>query len=193
MKMDVLPMTAQSSDLTSEEEQGIMHRARDDLTAFAPIYEQYFAQVYSYCLRRVDNAQEAEDLSSLIFSRALRNVQGYQDGSVRAWLFTIAHNTIVNHYRDRKQKVSLDDTRIQLADESHSPDEAFLHNERAESIREIVATLPPDEQELLALKVNGGLSAEEIGKVLGKKSGTVRVTLHRIIKRLRALYLEELR
>ena len=193
MELDVLPMTAQSSDFTNDDQRHIMHRARDDLTAFAPIYEHYFAQVYSYCVRRVDNAQEAEDLTSLIFSRALRNVQGYQDGSVRAWLFTIAHNTVVNHYRDRKQRISLDGTGIELADDSHSPIDALLKDERAEAIRDIVATLSPDEQELLALKVNGGLSAEEIGKVLGKRAGTVRVTLHRIIKRLRALYLEDLR
>ena len=60
--------------------------------------------------------------------------------------------------------------------------------EQEQAIRKLVAALPDDEQELLALKLEGELTAEEIGLVLGKKAGAVRVELHRIIKRLRAQY-----
>ena len=169
-----------------------MYTAQADLTAFAPLYERYFPQVYGYCLRRVNNPQEAEDLTSLIFSRALRSVQAYRGGSVRAWLFTIAHNAVVNHYRDEKSRISLDASTLEVVDSTHSPAESLLHSEQTQAIRNIVATLPPDDQMLLSLKIDAGLTAEEIGQIVGKKAGAVRVALHRLIKRLRALYLETL-
>lgn len=177
----------------SQYEVDIMAQAKHDLTAFAPLYEIYFSKVYHYCLRRVNNAQEAEDLTSHVFSQILRNVSGYQGGSVRAWIFTIAHNTIVNHYRARKTPISLESAEIDLADDTYSPSDIIIAHEQSQAIRDIVNTLPDDDRELLSLKINAGLSAEEIGKVLGKKAGTVRVMLHRIIKRLRAVYLEELK
>lgn len=177
----------------TQDEVAIMARAKSDLTAFAPLYETYFPKVYHFCLRRVNNPQEAEDLTSHIFSQILRNIEGYQGGSVRAWIFTIARNTVVNHYRARKTAISLEGAEIDIADNTYSPSILVMENEQNQAIRAIVDTLPPDERELLSLKINAGLSAEEIGKVLGKKAGTVRVMLHRIIKRLRAVYLEELK
>jgi RNA polymerase sigma-70 factor (ECF subfamily) len=179
--------TVQSAE-GSHDDTRILLAARADLTQFAPLYERYFARIYGYCLRRVENAEAAEDLTSLIFTRALTGLYEYKGGSVPAWLFRIAHNAVANHYRSRREHISLERSEIDLLDDSEAPTESIEQAEQQQAIRRLVAALPDREQELLALKLDGELTAEEIGVVLGKKPGAVRVELHRIIKRLRTQY-----
>lgn len=163
-----------------------MQAARGDLSRFAPLYERYFPRVYRYCLRRVESDEVAEDLTSLIFTRAMTGLENFAGGSVAAWLFRIAHNVVANHYRSRHPQVSFERHEIDLPDEElDEPIEGLVMAEQHDLIRELVKGLPDDQQELLALKIGGGLTAEEMGVVLGKSAGAVRVELHRVIKRLR--------
>jgi RNA polymerase sigma-70 factor (ECF subfamily) len=190
--MDMLRRMGESSTVQSAEgshdDTRILLAARADLTQFAPLYERYFPRVYGYCLRRVENAEAAEDLTSLIFTRALTSLHEYKGGSVPAWLFRIAHNAVANHYRSRRNHISLERSAVDLLDDREAPTERLEQAEQQQAIRSLVAALPDGEQELLALKLAGELTAEEIGVVVGKKAGAVRVELHRIIKRLRAQY-----
>src|SRR5690606_31104714 len=91
------------------DEARLMSLARAHPEAFAPLYERYFPRVYAYCLRRVDDPQEAEDLCSQVFTRALTGLHSYRGGLVSAWLFRIAHTVVVNHYRSRRRVIPLDD------------------------------------------------------------------------------------
>lgn len=90
--------TDQAQDEEASAEATQMRAARIDLNHFAPIYERYAGRVYAYCLRRIGDSQEAEDLTSTIFARAMTGLKGYQGGSVAAWLFRIARHTVVNHH-----------------------------------------------------------------------------------------------
>jgi len=165
--------------------------ARRDPAHFAPLYERYFPRIYAYCLRRVDSAQEAEDLTSAIFIKALDGLAAFRGGSVAAWLFTIAHHAVANHYRDRRAHVPLEEAAAILPDEEPAPLEQVLKAEHVTAIRALVADLPQEQRDLLALKLTGGLSAAEIGQVVGKSAGAVRVELHRIIGRLRDRYAQQ--
>jgi RNA polymerase sigma-70 factor, ECF subfamily len=176
-----------SSD-ASRDEARIMAAARFDLSRFAPLYDHYFPRIYHYCLRRVESEQAAEDLTSTVFTRALMGIHDFRDGSVAAWLFRIAHNAVANHYRARRPQVSFEQHEIDLPTDDAEPIEDIVLAEQYEVIRDLVKQLPNDQQDLLALKIAGGLTAEEVGAVLGKSAGAVRVELHRIIKRLRVQY-----
>jgi RNA polymerase sigma-70 factor (ECF subfamily) len=166
------------------DEARLMSLARATPEAFAPLYERYFPRVYAYCLRRVNEPQEAEDLCSQVFTQALAGLHSYRGGMVSAWLFRIAHNVVVNHYRARRVVIPLDT--FEAAD-----DKAGAHLEQIESSRFIdalLASLPDDQRDLLALTVDAGLTSEEAGAALGKSAGAVRVQLHRIMKHLRHRY-----
>jgi RNA polymerase sigma-70 factor (ECF subfamily) len=168
----------------------IMAAARVDLSRFAPLYDAYFPRIYRYCLRRVESQEAAEDLTSIIFTRALKGIHDYRGGSVAAWLFRIAHNAVANHYRARRPQISFEGSDIDLPDDTDEPIDNLVLAEQHGAIRALVDQLPNEQQELLALKIAGGLTAEEVGAVLGKSAGAVRVELHRIIKRLRVQYEE---
>jgi len=83
------------------DEAAILARARADPAQFAPLYARYFPRVYRYCLRRVGDPTEAEDLTSAIFTGALAGLGGYRGGSFAAWLFQIAHHAVVSQRRTR--------------------------------------------------------------------------------------------
>lgn len=167
-----------------DDEVQLMALARATPEAFAPLYERYFPRVYAYCLRRVDDPQEAEDLCSQVFARALTGLHDYRGGMVSAWLFRIAHNVVVNHYRGRRETVALGT--YDAADERAADD--FAQAEDSHLLQELVAALPDDQRDLLALTVDAGLTSEEAGAALGKSAGAVRVQLHRIVKHLRQRY-----
>jgi RNA polymerase sigma-70 factor (ECF subfamily) len=162
----------------------LMQAAQIDPAQFAPLYERYFDRVYAYCLRRSANAQEAEDLCSQVFAKALTGLPSYRGGMVAAWLFRIAHNVVVNHYRGRTMTVTLDEA-------EPADDGLFDHAERADDRRilgALVADLPSEQRNLLALTVDAGLTSQAAGDILGKSAGAVRVQLHRLLRQLRERY-----
>ncbi len=175
----------QHTVLTQSDEIRIMRLARHDRLLFAPIYEQYFERVYAYCLRRTNSVQEAEDLCSLVFSQALGGLESYRGGMVAAWLFQIAHNTVIKHYRSRRVVTALDDIE-EL--EAESDLERVDDLELWRTLSGLVATLPDDQRELLALMLDAELSSQEVGEIVGKSAGAVRVQFHRLLKQLRERY-----
>lgn len=173
------------------DEAAIMEQARHDITAFAPLYTHYAPRIYAYCRRRVGSPQDAEDLTSLIFTRAVTALKDFRGGSVAAWLFRIAHNTVANYYRNRRDVVSIEGAALDLVDHSPQPLAYMIAAEEHATLSRVLDQLTDDQRDLLALKLGGELSSQDIGAVLGKSAGAVRVELHRLIKQLRGLYYQE--
>ncbi len=169
-----------------DEESRLVAASREDLDRFVPIYERYAPRIYAFCLQRVGNPQEAEDLTSQVFTRALAKIDTYRGGLVGAWLFQIAANAVIDYLREQHPQLALDE--VELAQECPALIDDVIQRETQRQIRGFVAHLPPEQQELLALRITGGLSAEETGLVVGKSPGAVRVAMHRILTQLRRLY-----
>jgi RNA polymerase sigma-70 factor (ECF subfamily) len=187
------PLPAASKKYTPLEERQILERARLELSEFSPLYENYCQRIYAYCLRRVGQPEEAEDLTSLVFTRALTGLAGYRGGSVAAWLFQIAHNTVVNHLRDRPTPLSFDKlaghyTAGLASGVGEKPLENLLWQEKQQRLHSLIELLSDEQRELLALSVAGELTARETGLILGKSEGAVRMALHRLLHQLRAGY-----
>ena len=165
-------------------------RARRDPSAFRPIYDAYFRRVYHYCLRRVRRAQDAQDLTSVVFVRALAGLSSYRGGSFAAWLFAIAHNVVANHIRDRRETVALDAVEDVVSAHDDSL-ERIVDDEERIRLEHLIVRLDEDERELLVLRITAGLTAREVGEIVGKSEGAVRVAIHRIVAKLRDAWNEE--
>ena len=87
-------------------ESALVARAKKDSQAFGELYERYVDRVYSYVYSRVQNVEDAEDLTARIFYRALDRLDGYEDRGLPfgAWLFRIAHNLVANWHRDQGRR-----------------------------------------------------------------------------------------
>jgi RNA polymerase sigma-70 factor (ECF subfamily) len=166
-------------------------RASANPAQFKPIYDEYFPRIYRYCVRRARSSEDAEDLASLIFSRALAGLESYRGGSFPAWLFRIAHNSVANYWRDFHGTVALEQAESAATEDGTLG--RLIEAEERQQIARLMAALPEDQRELLALRMAGGLSAKEIGQVIGKSEGAVRVAIHRTIQHLRSALREETR
>ncbi len=169
-----------------QEEQSILLAAQKDPSRFGTLYERYAPRVYAYCLNRVNHPQDAEDLTSQIFVRALTSLPLYRGGLVGAWVFGIANHVILDHIRAKTAHASFDIGSV--PDDSEHLLDQVLRNDEQVVLHRIISTLPADQQQMLALRLFAELSAEEVGAVVGKSAGAVRVAVHRILNYVAETY-----
>jgi len=163
-----------------------LRRAQDDPAAFAPIYERYVDRIYGYCRSRTSDEHEAEDLCSQVFAKALTSLHTYNGGMVAAWLFRIAHNLVIDHYRRRKPIVSIE--HVTVADDD--PFDWLEEAEAGDLLNALIRELPDDKRNLLALSLDRDLTSQDVGEIVGKSAGAVRIEFHRIVKQLRTRYMQ---
>lgn len=158
-------------------------RAREgDSQAFGQLYELHLDRIYRYVYYRVGSTSEAEDLTEHVFMKAWEAIGRYERRGLpfAAWLYRMAHNAVVDHYRARRPTTSIDAT-FDLEDERQNPvASADAHFDR-EELKVAIAQLNPDQQAVVLLRFVDGLSHAEVGKIVGKSEGAVRVIQHRAL------------
>ncbi|MFN8529719.1 MAG: sigma-70 family RNA polymerase sigma factor [Anaerolineae bacterium] len=171
------------------EEQQLMFSAQQNLDCFGAVYEHFYPRIYAYILRRVENTETAEDLSSQVFTLAMTGRHTYRGGIVAAWLYRIARNVVVSHYRRARQpQLSLNDE--QVADDVQDLAEQHLHTERQRFIIEMMKSLTPEQRALIDMLYFQEMDSEQVAVLLNRSPITVRTRLHRLMKDIRARYPE---
>ena len=159
-----------------------------DERAFTGLYDQYYDRIYRHLYYRVGRAEDAEDLTQQVFLQAWRALGRYRQGVTPfvAWLFTIAHNTVISFYRRNKGIFSVESDLADRAspDGVEEPTETRLEHERA---RRAMARLKPEQQLVLSMRFLENLEFRDISIVIGKSEGNVRVIQHRALHELRRL------
>lgn len=165
----------------------LMLAAQADRAAFAVLYRRYVGAIYGYGYRRLGSREAAEDLTSLVFTRALESLPRFRTGSVRGWLFTIAHHAIANDLRGlaARRNDSLD-LAAEIVDSAAGPEAAAIDADNRRTLARLMAQLPERDQRVLELRL-AGLAGAEIAEVLGLGAGAVRVIQFRAIARMRTL------
>lgn len=164
-------------------------RAQHDQEAFAVLYDRYVEVIFRYCYRRLEHREAAEDATSLIFERALAALPRYRPGNFRSWLFTIAHNVVVNEGRRRRPVVSLDRAAAAV-DPTPGPEEVAVAGTERQRLRDLLHRLSPDQRDVVELRL-AGLSGPEIALVLGRSHGAVKGVQFRALHALRAMLVDE--
>ncbi|MFQ5899496.1 MAG: RNA polymerase sigma factor [Candidatus Methylomirabilia bacterium] len=158
------------------------------LAAFQLLYDRHHRAVFHFLLRFFGDRQTAEDLLQETFLRMFAHREEYRArAAFKAWLFTIARNLVFDQLRRRRPSPERAEALESLADPGPTPLEQAEAQELREQLQGAVLKLPPTEREVLLLSRFAGLSHEEIGEVTGASLGTVRVALHRALRRLRGL------
>jgi RNA polymerase sigma-70 factor, ECF subfamily len=160
--------------------------AQRDRAAFGALYRRYLDRVYGYCFYLLGDHHDAEDATERTFVAALAAIDRYRDegATFRAWLFRIAHNQLANTLRARHRQHA---TSLEVVAEPRSvADPAGLLSlaEEARGLRRALDQLPDDRRQVVVLRFVDGLSAREIGAVLGRSEGAVRVLQHRALRQL---------
>ncbi len=180
--------------MTPEQEHEYIQQAQEDPRAFVHLYDHYFPRIYAYVRYRVHSSQDTEDLIADIFFRAIRKLGRFKwrhKGSFAAWLFRIAHNLIVDYYRQH-ERVALSfessDDLTELTDRTPLPETILTQQETFQQIRALIATLSPRRQEIITLKFFGGLRNREIANILELDERTIAAHLSRGLRDLQHRY-----
>jgi RNA polymerase sigma-70 factor, ECF subfamily len=174
---------ATASETTSDEE--LVALALHDREAFGLLYDRYVGPVYRYCYGRLGDREEAEDATSLIFSRALAALPTHRGVSFRSWLFAIAHNVVLNTRRDASHHHPLAIV-VEIPDPGPRPEGMAEAAECRRSVSEALALLPEEQRRVVELRL-AGLTGPEVAATLGRSHDSVRTTQRRALARLRTL------
>jgi RNA polymerase sigma factor (sigma-70 family) len=159
---------------------------------FVRLYRELFPSVYGYVRYRVGDLHLAEDITAQVFERALARLASVREPDrVRAWLFTIARNAIVDERRRRRPAAELEAADLVEHLWVDSPEQEAEQREEWRRLVAYIGGLSDRERELLGLKFAAGLTNREVGQVLNLSEDNVAQIAHRAIAKLRRRFDEE--
>ncbi|MBZ5681311.1 MAG: sigma-70 family RNA polymerase sigma factor [Acidobacteriia bacterium] len=168
------------------DERLLIEAAQKDPSRFAELYENNFARVYAYVLRRVGNRAETEDLTSEVFHQALANLKRFEWRGIpfSAWLFRIAANLISDRWqRSGREQVADDPQQVEAAQASPAEIEEV---ERRATLFRLVETLPDEQRRVMVLRFVEQKSIKEVAREVRKTEGAVKQLQFRALTSLRA-------
>lgn len=154
-----------------------------DAQSFGQLYEKYFKKIYSFVYYRVSHKETTEDLVSLVFTKALENISKFHKGYFSAWLYQIARNTVIDHYRTSKATQDLDSTVELHIDNQIS--ELMDNSIELQEIKEKLDKLNEIQRDIIIMRVWDGLSYKEIAQIVGKSESNCKMIFSRGLKELR--------
>lgn len=178
------------AERTVDDDPSLIARAKSgEAAAFGLLYDRYVEPIYRYIFYRVRDTAEAEDITSDVFMRALRAMPRYEPRQAfLAWLYRIARNAVVDGSRRKRTQVSFEDAlRHPDADRVVDPDATLFAQVDAATLRQAIRQLTPLQQEVIVLRYVEGLDTRAIGKLVGRREGTIRGIEFRALGALRQL------
>jgi RNA polymerase sigma factor (sigma-70 family) len=168
------------------EKELIKQSQNGDNQAFGLLYDNYIRTIYNFIYYKTFHKETAEDLTSQTFLKVLKNINSVDpEKSFRSWLYKVAQNTVLDHYRTQRMTSDIDD----LWDLSDDTD-IVLEVDDADSVRTLkkhLNTLPQSDRDIILMRVWQELSYKEIAEIVGKTEASCKMSYSRSIKKLRAL------
>ncbi len=175
--------------MTLQEELALVEKAKKDLASFDKIYAYYFPRIFAYSINRLGNRELAEDITSQVFVAAVEGIKsfdpkkGYKFGT---WLYKVAHNKIVDHYR--KKKTGLFGLFGDEPAYEDNYDEELDLPQKQKEILFVLTKIKPRYQQVISLKFYSELSNEEIAEIMEVNKANVALVLHRALKAFKQTY-----
>lgn len=163
----------------------LVDRARlGDADAFGSLYDRFQPEIVRYLAHRVGDPDTGEDLAQQVFLKAWQAIPRYEARGVpfKAWLYRMAHNQMVDHFRTRKPTTDLEG--IDPPEEAEA-ESLVIAAEMTAALAGALAKLSEDHRQVLTLRFLMEKSAREIGEIMGRKEVTVRGLQMRALQGLR--------
>jgi RNA polymerase sigma-70 factor (ECF subfamily) len=168
------------------EEKLIKEAVRGVSSAFGPLYDHYQPMIYRFVLVKVGRREDAEDITHQVFVSAWQKIKGYEHRGhpFSSWLYQIARNQVVDHYRATKHEISLeklDPEQFVASLDLHLELSAKLEMEK---VRVAIAALKPEYQDVIILRFIEDLPLKDVADAMDKTEGAVKLMQHRAIGEL---------
>jgi RNA polymerase sigma-70 factor (ECF subfamily) len=157
-----------------------------DAEAFGRLYDCNVRQVYKYIYYKVGTAAQAEDLTAQVFMKAWEAIDRYEwtQRPFSAWLFRIAHNLVVDHFRTQRDTLSIEGLPFEIDARGDSLDTLAQRKLTAAELKKAIGRLTDSQQQVIVLKFLEGYSTEETAHIMRKDPGAVRALQHRALSAL---------
>jgi RNA polymerase sigma-70 factor, ECF subfamily len=160
-------------------------RAKEyDTEAFGKLYDLYYDKIYSYVYFKLGNRFEAEDVAEQVFLKALESISGFEwkGYPFSAWLFRIASNLVIDHYRSNKyEMVDYEGEIFVDSNTDRCPERSALREFNRQEVVNALKTLTEDQRQVIVLRFIAGLTNDEVAKTINKSVGAVKVLQHRAL------------
>ena len=173
-----------------EGEQKLIDQAKQgDANCFGVLYNKYLPQIYRFIFLKVSSKIEAEDLTHEVFLNAWQNLSKYKDQGFpfSSWLYQIARNRTIDHFRAKKPIASIDamaEEKIELVNVNSLDIDDFL---QVGLVKSAIHELKEEHQNVLIMRFIEDMSPAQIANILGKSEGAIRLIQHRAVIELREL------
>jgi RNA polymerase sigma-70 factor (ECF subfamily) len=176
--------------IDGQAEDRLVERARNgDGEAFAAIYDDLAPQVLRFLCHQVGSPDRAEELMQRTFVKVIEALPQFEPRRgvpFRAWVFRVARNLSIDEHRTAHPAVGLDAV-VELPTTDPGPEQAVEAAAEREELLAALERLPPDMHDVIVYRFFGGLSPAETAALVHKSEGSVRVTQHRALGRLRRM------
>jgi RNA polymerase sigma-70 factor (ECF subfamily) len=161
-------------------EDQLVERAKSDADAFGELYDHYFGQIYRFAYSRTRDRDAAEEVTQEVFMKALRAMPRYRPSGhpFSSWLYQISANAIADHFRQRRPQASLD-AAIEIVDPARPVAERVVQSAEAARVWAAIDSLPEQQRTAMTLKLGEDLKLAQIGEIMGKSEGAVKLLVHR--------------
>jgi len=162
-----------------------------DTQAFASLYQIYLNAIYRYIYYRIDHIQDSQDLTEKVFLTAWETLPAYQDrgNPFSSWLYHIAQFLVAEYYRMKKENAVIDQpSPTYQATNRSSLLRQIIETQDTETLAHAISQLPPEQQEILILRLIEGLNHGEVSQLLSKNPKTCRMIQYRALAALNTLF-----
>lgn len=164
----------------------LVHDSRNgERAAFGILYDRYLDKIYRFIYYKTWNKEIAEDITSDVFHKAFERLHSFDStkGTFSAWIYRIARNTIIDHYRTQKKTVPIEDV-FDLGEDDRTIDEQDTLLTLGK-VEEFMKTLTARQRELITLRIWEELPYREIAEIIGGTEDSVKMAFSRTMKDLR--------
>ncbi len=160
---------------------------RGDSSAFGSLYDRYQAMIYRFVFVKVGRREDAEDITHQVFMAAWQSIRGYKDlgHPFSSWLYQIARNMVVDHYRARKSETSLEKMDPDYFVVPASAQFDLATKLEIERVRAAIAALKPDYQDVIIMRFIEDLPLRDVARAMDRTEGAIKLMQHRAIKELK--------
>ncbi|MBI5404614.1 MAG: sigma-70 family RNA polymerase sigma factor [Candidatus Kerfeldbacteria bacterium] len=166
------------------DEQLVSEVAAGKTDSFGKLYDAYVDRIYAFLWFRTRHTETAEDLTSTVFLKAFDRLKQFSGGSFRAWLYTIARTTLIDHYRTHHPTDDVDGLEIGTADDHDARIDRQL---QLEKIHLALRQLSAEQRRVVTMRVWDDLPHAEIAQILGQTEAAVKMTFSRSVQKLKDL------
>ncbi len=162
----------------------MVEAAQKDAAAFQKLYDRYFDQIFSYVYYHCGSREQAEDITAATFQRGLEDLPNFRWRGVpySAWLYRVASNLLA---RDHRRPAWLELNDEQVGEGADTTGDEWLRREQSAELQEAIRALAPDQRQAILLRFFAGMRNKEVGKVMNRSEGAVKLLVFRGVSNLR--------